>query len=105
MKSYKRYATAHPVYARLDGTGRWLEHTPHPHVSASASFRAILRNGRSDHQTLTYELGQVDQYYSAIRRGIGDCALVNLYSCQKQAQRDYEHAIERCEHDSRWERV
>jgi hypothetical protein len=106
VNTYKRYSpSTHSIFARLDGKGCWLERKPSSHVTESASFRATPRNGPSDRLTRRYELGRVDQYYSAIHRGIGDGDLINLYSSEQEAQQDYKQAVNRCDEDVRWQRI
>jgi hypothetical protein len=107
MKTYKRFsALSHPVYASLDAQGCWLEYNPIPRVTESTSFRAIPFSGRlSERRTRSYELGQSDQYYSCICRGIGNDDLINLYSSEQQARQHYDAIVNRCEGTNRWDRV
>jgi hypothetical protein len=110
MKIYKRFFDARgkssrPLHALLNGQGCWLAQKPYPHVIESTSFRAILHRGVSD-MTRSFELGQADEYYCSICRGIGDHDLINLYSSEEQARQHYEAAVSRHTGDSsHWQRV
>jgi hypothetical protein len=105
MRTHKHYSTTSSVYAHLDGKACWLERKPAPQVTEAASFRAVLRNGPSDHLTRRFELGRVGKYYSAICRGIGSSDLINLYSSEEQARQDYKDAVNRCDEDIFWQRM
>ncbi len=110
MKIYKQFfnargKTSHPLYALLDGQGCWLTQQLYPRVIKSASFRAILSTGLSN-ITRSFELGQVDDYYSSICRGIGEKDLINLFSSEQQARQHYQDAVKRYDEDiSHWQRA
>jgi hypothetical protein len=106
METYKRHnPSTCPVYAKLNGKGCWLSHKLTPIVIESATFRAVLRNGPSDLLKRNCELGQADQYYSSIRRGIGERDLIYLFSSEQAARQDYEDAVNRCDQDPHWQRI
>jgi len=71
----------------------------------TASFRAVLRAGVSAHLIRSLELGWSDQYYTFVRRGIGERDLINLYSCEEEARVAFEDALRTYEHDSCWQKA
>ncbi len=110
MKIYKRFFDARgqssrPLYVLLDGHGCWLTQKLFPSVIESTSFRAVLSTGLSD-ITRSFELGQADEYYSSICRGIGENDLINLYWSEQQARQHYQEAVNRHDRDSsHWQRI
>jgi hypothetical protein len=70
-----------------------------------SAFRVVLRGGLSDKLTRRFEFGRADQYYGVICRGVGDRDTIDLYSSEQQARRHYEHAVNRHDKDSHWQRV
>jgi hypothetical protein len=109
MEIYKHFFdarshTKNPIPARIDGKSCWLAHEPAMVVMESASFRAVLRAGPSE-MTRRFELGQADQYYCVIGRGVGDKNAISLFSSEERARRLYQEALNRHDQDSRWQRV